>query len=158
MPRQIDIDEATLRALWADKRLSRAQIAKRLGCSSSLVGNLEKRFKLPPRVFEKYDVDLLRRLWLFTTMTPQQIAFELGCSRQFVSHRVAEMGLPPRGKPANRDEPDPTPEEIAERAAQCRARHLKEKKAEPFYQHEGNAGIRCFSYCGEYYSGASLLS
>jgi hypothetical protein len=158
MPRQIDIDEATLRALWADKRLSRAQIAKRLGCSSGFVWKLEKRYNLPRRVFEKYDVDLMRRLWLNTTMTQQEIAFELGCSRQHVSYCVAEMGLPPRGKPANRNDPDPTPEEIAERAAQCRARHLREKKAEPFYQHEGNAGIRCFSYCGEYYSGASLLS
>ena len=157
MPSPIDIDEAQLRALWADASLSQAQIAKALGCSSSLVGTLVHRYGLPPRVYQKYDAELIRRLWLLTTMTTQEIAYEVGCSRQYVSYRVEQMGLPPRGKPANSDEPDPTPEEIAERAAQCRARHLREKRAEPYEGNPSPCSLRCYSYTGEHYSQAGLL-
>ena len=153
-----ETQEAKLRALWFDRRLTQAQIAKRLGCSPGQIWHLQQRYKLPPRVCEKYDVALLRRLWLQTTMTPQQIAFELGSSRQFVTDWAADMGLPPRVRRGRHVQKAPTPDEIAERAAQCRARPMQDKRAEPFIETDRTGRIRCFSYCGEHYTGASLLS
>jgi hypothetical protein len=53
----------------------------------------------------------------------QEIAAALGCSQSFVSRLKERHKLPNRQK-ATREiyEDDPTPEQIAERAAECRAR------------------------------------
>jgi hypothetical protein len=64
----------------------------------------------------------LRQLWARGD-SYQEIAAALGCSQSFVSRLKDRHKLPNRQK-ATRDilADDPTPEEIAERAAECRAR------------------------------------
>lgn len=52
-----------------------------------------------------------------------EIAAALGCSESFVHHLKVRHKLPHRQKPTREIfEDDPTPEQIAERAAECRAR------------------------------------
>ena len=71
----------------------------------------------------------LHRLWARGD-SYQEIAAALGCSQSFVSRLKERHKLPDRQRP-NREifEADPTPEQIAERAAECRAR--REGPAEP---------------------------
>jgi hypothetical protein len=54
-----------------------------------------------------------------------EIAAALGCSQSFVARLKVRHKLPDRQKP-NREifADDPTPEQIAERAAECRARRV----------------------------------
>ena len=67
----------------------------------------------------------LHRLWARGD-SYQEIAAALGCSQSFVSKLKDRHKLPNRQK-ATRDifEDDPTPEQIAERAAECRARRVQ---------------------------------
>jgi hypothetical protein len=53
----------------------------------------------------------------------QEIAVALGCSQSYISKLKVRHSLPDRPR-SNRDilADDPTPEQIAERAAECRAR------------------------------------
>ena len=66
----------------------------------------------------------LHRLWARGDSYPE-IAAALGCSQTFISTLKDRHKLPNRQKP-NREifEDDPTPEQIAERAAECRARRV----------------------------------
>ena len=71
----------------------------------------------------------LHRLWARGD-SYQQIAAALGCSQSFVSRLKERHKLPDRQKKTREIfEDDPTPEQIAERAAECRAR--REGPAEP---------------------------
>jgi len=158
MPKRREFDEAKLRELWPDNRLSVAQIASLLGMPRATLQKISARMGLPPRDYRQYDRELLRRLWLYTDMTPQQIAFELGSSRQFVREQAKRMGLPRKVPEYKHIERDPTQEEIAERAAECRKRHLAEKRAEPVSYNDEAGSIRCFTYCGDCYVSAGLLS
>jgi hypothetical protein len=75
-----------------------------------------------------YSVSELKRLWA-AGKTHQQIAAALGCSEMYVSQLRQLHNLPFRRKKYyGPKEKDPTPEEIAERAAECRA---KWQAAEP---------------------------
>lgn len=67
----------------------------------------------------------LHRLWARGD-SYQEIAAALGCSQSFVSKLKDRHKLPNRQR-ANRDifADDPTPEQIAERAAECRARRVQ---------------------------------
>jgi hypothetical protein len=54
-----------------------------------------------------------------------EIAAALGCSESFVHHLKVRHKLPHRQKPTREIfEDDPTPEQIAERAAECRAKRV----------------------------------
>ena len=69
-----------------------------------------------------YDKNVLKRLWA-AGKTRAEIAAALGCSAGYVEKLRIRHGLPRR--PRCHDKPqeaDPTPEQIAERAAECRAR------------------------------------
>jgi len=69
-----------------------------------------------------YSVSELKRLWA-AGKTHQQIAAALGCSEMYVSQLRQRHNLPFRRKKYyGPKEKDPTPEEIAERAAECRAK------------------------------------
>jgi len=82
----------------------------------------------------EYCAVTLHRLWARGD-SYQEIAAALGCSQSFVSRLKDRHKLPNRQK-ANREifEDDPTPEEIAERAAECLARRVgpPEPKAERY--------------------------
>jgi len=57
------------------------------------------------------------------------IAAALGISRQAVYQLRYQYGLPKRPRPERRSD-DPTPEEIAERARECRERHYAMRRSE----------------------------
>jgi hypothetical protein len=84
----------------------------------------------------------LHRLWARGD-SYQEIAAALGCSQTFVSRLKERHKLSNRQK-ATRDilADDPTPEEIAERAAECRARRVQpepkgERVSVPRYMWDG---------------------
>jgi len=84
----------------------------------------------------------LHRLWARGD-SYQEIAAALGCSQSFVSRLKERHKLANRQK-ATRDilADDPTPEEIAERAAECRARRVQpepkgERVSVPRYTWDG---------------------
>jgi hypothetical protein len=89
-----------------------------------------------------YCVATLHRLWARGD-SYQEIAAALGCSQSFVSRLKDRHKLANRQK-ATRDilADDPTPEEIAERAAECRARRVQpepkgERVSVPRYMWDG---------------------
>jgi hypothetical protein len=91
----------------------------------------------------------LHRLWARGD-SYQEIAAALGCSQSFVSRLKDRHKLPNRQKATNDIlADDPTPEEIAERAAECRARRVQpepkgERYSVPRYTWTGN-GFRALS-------------
>ena len=72
-----------------------------------------------------------------------EIAAALGCSESFVHHLKVRHKLPHRQKPTREIfEDDPTPEQIAERAAECRAKRVvpmpkEERFSIPKYSWDG---------------------
>lgn len=69
----------------------------------------------------------LHRLWHHSDLRAEEVAIELGVSLSSVRRLVREHKVGSRPRVAlqrMRLQPDPTPEEIAERAAECRARRL----------------------------------
>jgi hypothetical protein len=76
-----------------------------------------------------YSVTQLQQLWAAGKTHPE-IAAALGCATAYVAQLVTRHKLPRRRRAYHRpQEDDPTPEQIAERAAECRAR--REGPAEP---------------------------
>jgi hypothetical protein len=77
---------------------------------------------MPKRGSSVYSLTLLKRLWA-DGKTHQEIAAALGCSEMYVSQLRERHKLPRRRQVRHGpQEFDPTPEQIAERAAECRAR------------------------------------
>lgn len=76
-----------------------------------------------------YSVTQLERLWARGD-TYQEIAAALGCHAQHVGELRRRHNLPPRSCKHKRTEPDPTPEQIRERAAEIKARHMAEMRAQ----------------------------
>jgi len=75
-----------------------------------------------------------RRLWCESEMDRTQLAIHFRCSVSSIDHLRAKLDLPKKKRCRFRPEqvvPDPTPEEIAERARECRERHFAEKLREP---------------------------
>jgi hypothetical protein len=90
----------------------------------------------------EYCAVTLHRLWARGD-SYQEIAAALGCSQSYVHRLKTRHKLPNRQK-ANREifEDDPTPEQIAERAAECRARRVvatpkEERFSVPRYMWDG---------------------
>jgi hypothetical protein len=78
-------------------------------------------------------VDLARlyQLWNDHTLTRVKVSAMLGISPTHLTRLVARHKLPPRPRDKNQQTHDPTPDEIAERARQCRERHYAQRRAEP---------------------------
>lgn len=77
----------------------------------------------------QYDTLKLHEMWARGD-SYMDIAAALGCSVSFVHHLKVRHKLPDRQKPTKEIfADDPTPEQIAERAAECRAR--REQPATP---------------------------
>lgn len=72
----------------------------------------------------KYSASKLHALWA-AGASYQEIAAALGCSQSFIQRLKTRHKLPNRQR-ANREifEDDPTPEQIAERAAEQRAKRI----------------------------------
>ena len=74
------------------------------------------------------DTQLLFRLWFDHTILRADIPARLGCTKSALDSAIKRYGLPkrppkhkPRANPLERQSGDPSPEEIAERAAAIRA-------------------------------------
>ena len=90
-----------------------------------------------------YSVEHLKRLWA-DGKTHIEIAAALGCPENYVAYLVARHNLPRRRRTFHGpQEEDPTPEQIAERAAECRARRpppavpTRERTSVPKYSWDG---------------------
>jgi|GEM_PF-2515015 len=79
----------------------------------------------------KYCALQLHTLWA-AGVSYRDIAAALGCSESFV-HRLKERHKLPNRQRANREifEDDPTPEQIAERAAEVRAKRVEKAPPPP---------------------------
>ena len=77
---------------------------------------------MPRKGSSVYSLSELQRLWA-AGKTHQEIAAALGCSEMYVSQLRERHNLPRRRRAFHGpQEDDPTPEQIAERAAECRER------------------------------------
>ena len=84
---------------------------------------------MPPKV--EVDVPAMYRLWRDMTLSRREIAVELGISHSTLEYLASKHKLPKRpSQRGNREMVDPTPEEIAERARECRERHFAARRAE----------------------------
>ena len=89
-----------------------------------------------------YDKDVLTQLWA-EGKTHFEIAAALGCAEGHVENLRIRHGLPKRPQCYHGpQEDDPTLEEIAERAAECRARRVQpepkgERVSAPVYTWDG---------------------
>lgn len=126
------VDYAEMRRL-RELGLRNADIANRLGCSVGLVDAAAKRFGWPrrrPGQHRNVDVPLMYRLWADHGMQKWEIAKRLGISESLLSSLAKRHHLPARPKPQVVLVVDPTPEEIAIRARECRERHYAERRGE----------------------------
>jgi hypothetical protein len=82
-------------------------------------------------VVRNVDVQTLHRLWNDHTLTRVQVSAMLGISHTHLTRLVTRHKLPPRRRDYRRDVADPTPDEIAQRAAECREKHFAQRRAEP---------------------------
>ena len=78
----------------------------------------------------KIDVVLLCRLWADPSITRQEVARQVGisCTRLYLLRQ--RYGLPDRPAADREAKDDPTPEQIAERARECRERHYAQRRGE----------------------------
>jgi len=77
------------------------------------------------------DLAKLYQLWNDHTLTRVKVSSMLGISPTHLTRLVARHKLPPRPRDKNQFINDPTPDEIAQRAAECRERHYAQRRAEP---------------------------
>lgn len=167
MPKRREFDEAKLRELWPDTKQSLRQIARLLGMSHATLRNIAFRIGLPERLYpgehEAIDADEFLLLWDEGQMGVHAIARHMGCSYQQVNRLRRRLGLGPREPTKSRRGDntkvfDPTPEEIAIRAAAIKAKRLEEKRRDEHFPMERPANIRNFTHCNDCFQPASLLS
>lgn len=109
-----------------------ADIAGRLGCSVSSVERAAGKMGLPPRQpgpSRTIDVPTLFALWA-SDMGTDEIARHFKCSVSTLHLLSKRHALPKRRRKEVQLVSDPTPEQIAERARECRERHFAERRGE----------------------------
>ena len=129
MARRVDYVELTrLRNLG----MPYAEIATVLQCCVSSVEratarlDLERRQRGPRR---DIDVPVLHSLWASELELPE-IAVRLGCSVSTLYMLRDRHKLPPRPRMRVSVLTDPTPQEIKDRARECRERHYAQRRGE----------------------------
>jgi Trp operon repressor len=122
------------------KGFCNAEIARRLGCGKTTVTRAAERLGLTPaHKRQSLDVALLFKLWA-SDMVKAEICQKLGVSVSHLSVLAKRHHLPKRRPVKCQSDVDPTPEEIEERAAKCRARRVHSERMHP------SAGIRTYRY------------
>jgi DNA-binding CsgD family transcriptional regulator len=115
-----------------DSGMSLARIAAIMGCNEKTVSNAVKKFgweKRLPGHNRKVDLPKLFRLW-YSDMDTADIAVTFGVSLSTLHTLRMRHKLPKRPRATVTLVSDPTPDEIAERARQCRERHFAERRGE----------------------------
>jgi hypothetical protein len=103
---------------------------------------------MPKRGSSAYSLTLLKRLWA-EGKTHQEIAAALGCSEMYVSQLRERHQLPRRRRAFHGpQEDDPTPEQIVERAAECRAR-----RPDPATPKEERVSVVRYTWTGKGFQG-----
>lgn len=79
------------------------------------------------------DVQLLFKLWADKKLTKTEIARQIGVTESGLDVLAKRHKLPYRGRKQRAfSMVDPTPEEIAARALECRLKHLAAKRSETY--------------------------
>jgi hypothetical protein len=129
MPRNVDVDHQEFARLW-EEGLSIDRIAERFDIHRNTVLRKACEMRLPKRA-RQVDVPMLFRLWGDMTLTRVEVARQLGLTEGNLTRLAARYGLGPRGRQHRAfSMDDPTPDEIAERARECRERHMAQRRAE----------------------------
>lgn len=100
MAQAFRVSAATFRALWFDHRLTKADIAARLGCGDVTVWRLAKGFGFGQRRrggAGKLDDARLRALYA-SGVRPTQIAAMMGRSRGTIEAAIRRLDLPRQGR------------------------------------------------------------
>jgi len=129
MPRNVDVDHQEFARLW-EEGLPIDRIAERFDIHRNTVLRKACEMRLPKRA-RQVDVPMLFRLWGDMTLTRVEVARQLGLTEGNLTRLAARYGLGPRGRQHRAfSMDDPTPDEIAHRAAECRARHMELRRKE----------------------------
>lgn len=129
MMRSQEIDRAEIRRLSADG-MSINAIASKLGCGRATVWRAINGDKPASGAHaKKCDPVQLLALWQ-QGLTLIQIGAAIGCSASTAGMLVKQHGLPPREQLRKMPLDDPTPDEIAQRARECRERHFAMRRCE----------------------------
>jgi hypothetical protein len=129
MPRSVQVDRQEFARLW-EEGVPSYRIAERLGIHANTVTRMAYELRLPRRG-RKVDVPTLFLLWADMTLTRVEVARKLGVTEGNLTRLAERYGLGPRGRQHRAfSMDDPTPEEIAERARECRERHFAQRRAE----------------------------
>jgi len=83
-------------------------------------------------VVKNVDLPTLYRLWNDHTLTRVRISEMLRISPTHLTRLVARHKLPPRPRDKNQQTVDPTPDEIERAKAELKAKHMAERRAEPW--------------------------
>lgn len=127
MPRSIQVDREEFARLW-DKGVPSYRIAEHFDIHSNTVTRIVSEMKLPSRA-RQVDVPKLFRLWT-QGVAREVICREFNISGSHLSVLKTRYKLPDRPKRPASLAPDPTQDEIAERAKECRDRHMALRRAE----------------------------
>lgn len=129
MPRNVDVDHQEFARLWSEGA-SIERIAERFDIHRNTVLRKACEMQLPRRA-RQVDVPTLFSLWADMTLTRVEVARKLGVTEGNLTRLAERYGLGPRGRQHRAfSMDDPTPEEIAERARECRERHFAQRRAE----------------------------
>lgn len=94
---EVRVSMARFRRLWADKSLTRDEIAAHLGVNRSTVTEIAQRAGLPKRWFKASDEEV-RAAWLDLSISVPEACARLGMTRGALWRRVSKLGLPPRSR------------------------------------------------------------
>ena len=84
-----------------------------------------------PRGRKPVSPERLFRFYADHTLSKADVARRLGISQAYLERLVRLHKVPRRPNNPTRPTPDPTPEEIEQRARECRERHYAARRAEP---------------------------
>jgi DNA-binding CsgD family transcriptional regulator len=115
-----------------DIGVTNGEIAKRLGCGETTVTDAVRHFGWPKKTTgQRIDVDVPKLFALWATQaTLPEIAEELGCKLTSLWTLKRRHKLPPKRRPDGSSISDPTPQQIEERARNCRERHFAQRRGE----------------------------
>lgn len=138
--------------LWATTK-SVVEMSRQTGMSTKRITAFARQYGLParPRIGappKTVDIPLLYQLWS-QPLEIRQIAEALGVGESFVGKLARKHKLPKRANHKHVDNgmqlDDPTPEQIAERAAWCRARRQevveRERVEIKAYHYDSHTGL-----------------
>jgi DNA-binding CsgD family transcriptional regulator len=105
-----------------DAGVTNGEIARRLGCGETAVTDAVRRFGWPKKATgQRVDVDVPKLFMLWHTQaTLNEIAQQLGCKVTTLWTLKKRHKLPPKRRPDGSSISDPTPQQIEERARECR--------------------------------------